>query len=114
MITFEQAKNIPLTQLLIYRESLEVLASKYEKDVLPLYGMATQFDRQTPQQIIARQKLDKVNGYLAIVYAAIEFSTFDSLDNIKEEESKKTELLTEGTKTEKKKKTNVKKTSKKD
>lgn len=41
MINFNKIKNIPLQQLLIYKDALEALRAKYEQDLIPLYGMAT-------------------------------------------------------------------------
>lgn len=113
MITLEQAKTLSLHDLLVYRDALEALASNYEKDVLPLYGMASLFDKQDPQQMQARQKLDIVNSHLRIIYEAMEFVTLNMLEKIKikEDKSKKPMLLVENKKTSKK---NVKKNNKKD
>ena len=113
MINLEELQKMPLPKLLMYREALETLVSKYEQDVLPLYGMASQFDRQTPQQKEGNQKLNRIKGYLNIVYQAIEYIAFKELDEWKSEpivENKK-ELLVENN--DKKIKRNAKKSNKK-
>ena len=69
----------------MYREALETLVGKYEHDVLPLYGMASQFDKQTPQQKEGNQKLNRIKGYLNVIYQAIEYIAFKELDEWKYE-----------------------------
>ena len=113
MINLEELQKMPLPKLLIYREALEALVGKYEQDVLPLYGMASQFDKQTPQQKEGNQKLNRIKGYLNIIYQAIEYIAFKELDEWKSEpiiENKK-ELLVENN--DKKIKRNAKKSNKK-
>ena len=115
MINLEELQKMPLPKLLMYREALETLVGKYEKDVLPLYGMASQFDKQTPQQKEGNQKLNRIKGYLNIIYQAIEYISFKELDEWKYEpepivENKK-ELLVENN--DKKIKRNAKKSNKK-
>ena len=115
MINLEELQKMPLPKLLMYREALETLVGKYEQDVLPLYGMASQFDKQTPQQKEGNKKLNSIKGYLNIVYQAIEYIAFKELDEWKYEpesivENKK-ELLVENN--DKKVKRNAKKSSKK-
>ena len=115
MINLEELQKMPLPKLLVYREALEALVGKYEQDVLPLYGMASQFDKQTPQQKEGNQKLNRIKGYLNIIYQAIEYISFKELDEWKYEpepivENKK-ELLVENN--DKKIKRNVKKSNKK-
>ena len=77
--------------------------------------MASQFDKQTPQQKEGNQKLNRIKGYLNIVYQAIEYIAFKELDEWKYEpepivENKK-ELLVENN--DKKIKRNAKKSNKK-
>ena len=115
MINLEELQKMPLPKLLVYREALEALVGKYEQDVLPLYGMASQFDRQTPQQKEGNQKLNRIKGYLNIVYQAIEYIAFKELDEWKSWSEptvdNKKELLVENN--NKKVKRNAKKSSKK-
>ena len=115
MINLEELQKMPLPKLLMYREALETLVGKYEQDVLPLYGMISQFDRQTPQQKEGNQKLNRIRGYLNIVYQAIEYIAFKELDEWKYEPEptvdNKKELLVENN--DKKVKRNAKKSNKK-
>ena len=85
MINLEELQKMPLPKLLVYREALEALVGKYEQDVLPLYGMASQFDRQTPQQKEGNQKLNRIKGYLNIVYQKIIVMGIDIVSRCKAE-----------------------------
>ena len=115
MINLEELQKMPLPKHLMYREALEALVGKYEQNVLPLYGMASQFDRQTPQQKECNQKLNRIKGYLNIIYQAIEYIAFNELDEWKSEPESIVEnnkkLLVENN--DKKIKRNVKKSNKK-
>ena len=115
MINLEELQKMPLPKLLVYREALEALVGKYEQDVLPLYGMASQFDRQTPQQKEGNQKLNRIKGYLNIIYQAIEYIAFKELDEWKSGSEptvdNKKEILVENN--DKKVKRKAKKSSKK-
>ena len=111
MTTLEKLRQKPISDLLLYKDALESLASRYEKELIPMFGRATKFDSMTSLQQAARGKLDKVNSYLAMVYLALDIVTFEAIDK---EEDKKANILTEETKVEKKKRaSNVKKTNKK-
>ena len=115
MINLEELQKMPLPKLLMYREALEALVGKYEQDVIPLYGMASQFDKQTPQQKEGNQKLNRIKGYLNIIYQAIEYIAFKELDEwksgIEPTVDNKKELLVENN--DKKVKRNAKKSNKK-
>ena len=111
MTTLEKLRQKPISDLLLYKDALESLVSRYEKELIPMFGRATKFDSMTALQQAARGKLDKVNSYLAMVYLALDIVTFEAIDK---EEDKKANILTEETKVEKKKRaSNVKKTNKK-
>ena len=111
MTTLEKLRQKPISDLLLYKDALESLASRYENELMPMFGRATMFDSMTTSQQAARGKLDKVNSYLAMVYLSLDIVTFETIDK---EESKKANTLTEETKVEKKKRaSNVKKTNKK-
>lgn len=108
MTTLEKLRQKPISDLLLYKDALESLASRYEKELMPMFGRATMFDSMTASQQAARGKLDKVNSYLAMVYFALDIVTFETIDK---DEPK---TLTDETKVEKKKRvSNVKKTNKK-
>ena len=110
MINFNKIKNIPLQQLLIYKDALEALSEKYERDLIPLYGMASQPGMQTQQQKEWTVKLTKVKGYLSTVYQAIEYTTFRELE-VEDNNDKNKELLVENNKQKTNK--NVKKNNRK-
>lgn len=93
MINFNKIKNMPLQQLLIYKDALEALSAKYERDLIPLYGMATKPGMQTQQQKEWTVKLTKVKGYLSAVYQEIECTTFRELEV--EDNNANKELLVE-------------------
>lgn len=80
MINFNKIKKMTLQQLLIYKDALEALRSKYEQDLVPLYGMASKPGMQTQQQKEWTVKLTKIKGYLSEVYKAIEYTTFRELE----------------------------------
>lgn len=109
MINFNKIKNIPLQQLLIYKDALEALRSKYEQDLIPLYGMATKPGMQTQQQKEWTVKLTKIKGYLSAVYQEIECTTFRELEE--EDGNANKELLFENK--EQKTNKNVKKNNRK-
>lgn len=109
MINFNKIKNMPLQQLLIYKDALEALSAKYERDLIPLYGMATKPGMQTQQQKEWTVKLTKVKGYLSTVYQEIECTTFRELEV--EDSNTDKELLVENN--EQKTNKNVKKNNRK-
>lgn len=80
MINFNKIKNMPLQQLLIYKDALEALRAKYEPDLVPLFGMATHPNMQTKQQKESAERLTKIKGYLSAVYQEIECTTFRELE----------------------------------
>lgn len=110
MINFNRIKNMPLQQLLIYKDALEALRAKYEQDLVPLYGMASKPGMQTQQQKEWTVKLTKVKGYLSEVYKAIEYTTFRELE-VEDNNDKNKELLVENN--EQKTNKNVKKNNRK-
>ena len=109
MINFDEIKNMPLQQLVIYKDALEALRSKYEQDLIPLYGMTTKPGMQTQQQKEWTVKLTKIKGYLSAVYQEIECTTFMELEE--EDSNANTELLFENK--EQKTNKNVKKNNRK-
>ena len=109
MINFNKIKNMPLQQLLIYKDALEALSAKYERDLIPLYGMTTKPGMQTQQQKEWTVKLTKVKGYLSTVYQEIECTTFRELEV--EDSNTDKELLVENN--EQKTNKNVKKNNRK-
>lgn len=109
MISFNKIKNIPLQQLLIYKDALEALRAKYEQDLIPLYGMASKPGMQTQQQKEWTVKLTKIKGYLSAVYQEIEYTTFRELEV--EDSNTDKELLVENN--EQKTNKNVKKNNRK-
>ena len=109
MINFNKIKNMPLQQLLIYKDALEALRSKYEQDLIPLYGMATKPGMQTQQQKEWTVKLTKIKGYLSAVYQEIEYIAFRELEV--EDSNANKELLVENN--EQKTNKNVKKNNRK-
>lgn len=111
MISFNKIKNMPLQQLLIYKDALEALRAKYEQDLVPLYGMVSKPGMQTQQQKEWTVKLTKVKGYLSTVYQAIEDIVFKELEEQETYSNANKELLVENK--EKKTNKNVKKNSKK-
>ena len=109
MINFNKIKNMPLQQLLIYKDALDALCSKYEQDLVPLYGMASKPGMQTQQQKEWTVKLTKIKGYLSAVYQEIEYTTFRELEA--EDSNAIKELLFENN--EQKTNKNVKKNNRK-
>lgn len=93
MISFNKIKNMPLQQLLIYKDALDALSAKYERDLIPLYGMATKPGMQTQQQKESAERLTKIKGYLSAVYQEIECTTFRELEE--EDSNANKELLVE-------------------
>lgn len=109
MINFNKIKNMPLQQLLIYKDALEALRAKYEPDLVPLFGMATHPNMQTKQQKESAERLTKIKGYLSAVYQEIECTTFRELEE--EDSNANEELLFENK--EQKTNKNVKKNNRK-
>lgn len=109
MVNIERIKNMPLQHLLIYKDALEALSAKYERDLIPLYGMASQPGMQTQQEKEWTVKLTKIKGYLSAVYQEIEYIAFRELEV--EDSNTDKELLVENN--EQKTNKNVKKNSKK-
>lgn len=109
MINFNRIKNMPLQQLLIYKDALEALSAKYERDLIPLYGMVSQPGIQTQQQKEWTVKLTKIKGYLSAVYQEIEYIAFMELEE--EDSNTDKELLVENN--EQKTNKNVKKNNRK-
>lgn len=111
MVNIERIKNMPLQQLLVYRDALESLSAKYEPDLVPLFGMATRPNMQTQQEKECTAKLTKVKGYLSVVYQAIEDIAFKELEAQETDSNANKELLVENN--EKKTNKNVKKNNRK-
>ena len=109
MISFNKIKNMPLQQLLIYKDVLEALRAKYEQDLIPLYGMATKPGMQTQQQKEWTVKLTKIKVYLSAGDQEIECTTFRELEE--EDSNANKELLFENN--EQKTNKNVKKNNRK-
>ena len=110
MINFNKIKNMPLQQLLIYKDALEALRAKYEPDLVPLFGMATHPNMQTKQQKESAERLAKIKGYLSAVYQEIECTTFRELE-VEDNNDNNKELLVENN--EQKTNKNVKKNNRK-
>lgn len=109
MIDFNKIKKMTLQQLLIYKDALEALRTKYEPDLVPLFGMATHPNMQTKQQKESAERLTKIKGYLSEVYQAIEYIAFRELEV--EDSNANKELLVENN--EQKTNKNVKKNNRK-
>lgn len=109
MINFNKIKKMTLQQLLIYKDALEALRTKYEPDLVPLFGMATHPNMQTKQQKESAERLTKIKGYLSAVYQEIECTTFRELEE--EDSNANEELLFENK--EQKTNKNVKKNNRK-
>ena len=50
MTTLEKLRQKPISDLLLYKDALESLASRYEKELMPMFGRATMFDSMTTSQ----------------------------------------------------------------